>query len=635
MKFRLAILVVAACAGLYLTGGPATAEDAPAATSDDVEVLTRGQVHEAYAEATATRGEPGVIVDRKPPRAINETPPDEKPEGDNIVWIPGYWSWDGEAKEFVWISGFWRAVPPGRTWVPGSWQKVEDGWQWVSGYWGKEGQDEEPEYLPTPPESIERGPSTPAPSSDCTYVPGCWLYRDCRFVWRPGYWLTFRPGWVWTPSCYTWTPCGYVFVPGYWDLPLCDRGLLFAPVRFCRTVYLRRTFVYRPAYIVEPDFLVGSLFVRSGSCCYYFGDYFAPRYRKIYIPWIEYRVDRVVYEPCYSYYRCAYADYPAWDRCLRTLYVERREGNIPAPPRTLVAQNRALNSLNANRSSNAVVLDSLNLTNAQNVTVVRPISRLNNVRVTGLAQLANLRPAVAPINKSIALEQVRKERLAEERRYAERLRLLAQQRRVVETRLTNNAPVSRISEPVRAKIVLPKSAPPARVINTPKPPPRPRVKLDNTVKPVPVRSKLDNSTTVTPPRPVYTAPAPVVRPRYDYTPKPAPAPRYDYTPKPAPAPRYDYTPKPAPAPRYDYTPRPAPAPAPRYDYYPRPAPQPAPRYDYTRPPQPNYPRYNYTNPRPQPRQDLENNSKDKKDKDKKKKDKDKKRRSALENTRAE
>src|SRR5262249_50949590 len=143
----------------------------------------------------------------------------------------GYWSWEEEAGNFVWISGFWRAVPPGRSWVPGSWQRAGEGYRWVSGYWGAAAQ-EETEYLPPPPDSIDRGPSTPAPGDNYSYVPGCWVYQTTRYAWRPGYWLAYRPGWVWTCACYRWTPCGYIYVPGYWDVPLLDRGLLFAPVRF-------------------------------------------------------------------------------------------------------------------------------------------------------------------------------------------------------------------------------------------------------------------------------------------------------------------------------------------------------------------------------------------------------------------
>ena len=75
-------------------------------------------------------------------------------------------------------------------------------------------------------------PSTPAPDENSTYVPGCWVHRETRFFWRPGYWVAVNPDWCWTPDRYVWTPSGCLFVKGFWDHPLHERGLLFAPVRF-------------------------------------------------------------------------------------------------------------------------------------------------------------------------------------------------------------------------------------------------------------------------------------------------------------------------------------------------------------------------------------------------------------------
>src|SRR5262245_60057927 len=98
------------------------------------EVLARGPVHEAYASTVETPAATPV-VQQQPPEAIEELPPDEKPAGDNVQWIPGYWQWDEERTDFIWISGFWRAPPPNRVWVPGSWRQVQGGFQWVSGFW--------------------------------------------------------------------------------------------------------------------------------------------------------------------------------------------------------------------------------------------------------------------------------------------------------------------------------------------------------------------------------------------------------------------------------------------------------------------------------------------------------------------
>src|SRR5262245_61030248 len=59
-----------------------------------VQVQTRGPVHEAFAQPTEVKPQPGPIVPKKPPGPITEEPPEQKPEGDNVIWIPGYWSWD-------------------------------------------------------------------------------------------------------------------------------------------------------------------------------------------------------------------------------------------------------------------------------------------------------------------------------------------------------------------------------------------------------------------------------------------------------------------------------------------------------------------------------------------------------------
>src|SRR4051812_36475341 len=69
------------------------------------QVLTRGPVHEAFAGIVSYTPEPGVVVKKAPPEPIEELPPEEKPEGDNVAWIPGYWAWDDERNDFLWISG--------------------------------------------------------------------------------------------------------------------------------------------------------------------------------------------------------------------------------------------------------------------------------------------------------------------------------------------------------------------------------------------------------------------------------------------------------------------------------------------------------------------------------------------------
>ena len=88
------------------------------------QVLTRGPVHEAFAEMISYNPEPGIVVTKTPPDPIEEVPPEERPEGDNVAWIPGYWAWDDERNDFLWVSGTWRALPPGREWMSGYWAQT-------------------------------------------------------------------------------------------------------------------------------------------------------------------------------------------------------------------------------------------------------------------------------------------------------------------------------------------------------------------------------------------------------------------------------------------------------------------------------------------------------------------------------
>lgn len=136
------------------------------------EVLTRGPIHEAFAEVISYNPQPGPVAAKEPPKAIEEVPPAEKPQGD-YAWIPGYWSWDHDRNEFIWVTGVWRIPPPGTNWVPGYWNQTANGHQWVGGYWGPAntamaGQPTgqataETTYYPAPPGSVESVRARPLP----------------------------------------------------------------------------------------------------------------------------------------------------------------------------------------------------------------------------------------------------------------------------------------------------------------------------------------------------------------------------------------------------------------------------------------------------------------------------------------
>src|SRR6516225_6998486 len=106
--------------------GSAQPPDNSAGQQEGVEVLARGPVHEAFAEPAIRGPRPTPVVPKKPPEPIEELPPDQKPEGNNVQWIPGYWAWDDDRNDFLWVSGIWRDIPPGRQWVPGHWEPVDE-----------------------------------------------------------------------------------------------------------------------------------------------------------------------------------------------------------------------------------------------------------------------------------------------------------------------------------------------------------------------------------------------------------------------------------------------------------------------------------------------------------------------------
>ena len=366
-----------------------SADNPPAGPPDGIEVQGRGPVHEAFASPT-TEPTPTRLVPKKPPRNIEELPPEQKPAG-QAVWIPGYWAYDDDRNDFLWVSGVWRVPPHGKTWVAGYWRQEGDHYQWVPGFWTDAAAQDKRQitYLPAPPEP----PASPAPGApsrdDAFYVPGCWIWRDSRYVWRAGYWARLQPGYVWIADHYRWTPSGYVFVPGYWDLALPRRGILYAPV-VVRPALLQADFVYTPTYAVQDTLLVEALFVRPSTTHYYFGDYYGLHYNDLgFEACVVY--SRRHYEPVIVYEAFHRRD-PTWVSVQINLWRDRCTGRAALPPRTLVQQNTLVqNTTNINNITN--------ITNINNVTHVKNISTANHLAMVAPA-------ATVAAKKEIQLEAV-------------------------------------------------------------------------------------------------------------------------------------------------------------------------------------------------------------------------------------
>lgn len=326
---------------------PARAEDDP-----NQEVLTNGPVHEAFAAPAVANPTPSLVVPKEPPAPIEEMPPDVKPDGANVVWVSGYWAWDDTRNNFIWVSGIWRDTPPNYVWVAGYWNQVADGFQWTPGFWSPE-QQEQVNYLPEPPQTVETGPTTPQADPNTFWVPGNWQYNETRYVWRPGYWTVARPDWIWTPAHYVWTPSGFLFIPGHWDYVLERRGVLFAPVFFAGPVFHRPHFVFAPTVVIDSGLLTVNFFVRPHYYHYYFGDCYGESYARLgYSPWFSVGV-RFGPDPLFTYYRWHNRDDRRWNDGIREHYAFMNSHPEARPPRTYIQQTTIINNnITINKNSN-------------------------------------------------------------------------------------------------------------------------------------------------------------------------------------------------------------------------------------------------------------------------------------------
>lgn len=354
------VCLVAALLGSAVTW--AQDRDGPAdrsAVEEGVEVLTRGPVHEAFAGTITFDPEPGVVVKKPAPEPIEELPPDQKPSGDNVAWIPGYWAWDDERDDYLWVSGIWRSLPPGRQWISGYWATSPRDSQWTSGYWA-DAEASEADYLPEPPQTVEAGPNIEAPSADHTWLPGCWIWQQNRYAWWPGYWATAQPNWVWNPPHYVWAPRGYVFVDGYYDYPVARRGVLFAPVYFSSSFHGQRGYSYSPRTVINPAVFAAHLFLRPSYGHYYFGDYYGSNYASSgFSPWFSYSSSRMGYDPFYAQQRWTHRDDLQWDQTVETEFAYRRDNDDARPPRTWSDLSERRNRDDANENKTFVVAASI------------------------------------------------------------------------------------------------------------------------------------------------------------------------------------------------------------------------------------------------------------------------------------
>ena len=335
MKTVIQVLMILILSSCQVYG--VSSESPPAIPSQEQpEVLNEGPIHEAFAQPVDLDPQAGIIAPNEPPADIKEDPALDKPKGSDSVWIPGYWAWEAERKDYVWVSGCWRIPPANMSWIPGYWNRVTQGWQWIPGFWIPTSRAGQIEYLPKPPEIVDVGPPADVTISDQIWVPPCYYWQDNRYILRSGYWLVPHDDWIWIPSHYAWTPYGYVFVSGYWDRVLTRRGILYAPVYFPRRFHRFPGYAFSLGVIVDVGNLQFSLFSYPRYCHYFFGDYYSDLYVGLGIyPWFDFEVRHGWYDPIFVYDRWYYRrTIPHWSRHVAQEYTLRRTDSVLRPPRT-------------------------------------------------------------------------------------------------------------------------------------------------------------------------------------------------------------------------------------------------------------------------------------------------------------
>jgi hypothetical protein len=422
----------------------------PPPSEGEFETLLQGPIHEAFARPVNVDPNAGIITAKTPPEPIVETPPEVKPAGEDVIWIPGYWAWDVDREDFIWISGVWRSPPPDQRWVPGYWMETSDGYQWIAGFWVPI-EAEQVEYLPDPPASLEQGPTSPQPSHEHYWVTGCWILRDSEYAWRPGYWTSYYEGWVWIPAHYVWTPRGCVFIDGYWDYAVAQRGQIFAPVYFQPNIYARQHFTYTPRVSITLTNVLVHLFVNPRHHHYYCGNYYDDQYRNTgYYAWSDYYGQSRNYDPLFSYYSTYYRtrgiDYA---QRLQGWHAYYRQNAAFRPPRTLTEQIRITSRAQDNENLRYSLLGA-----SVNDLLTQPNSQTRYERVavqqrqslmqvaTQVRQMTQLRvesesnPATALANNRNRSDQTDRERPRGSLRLPD-VSSLTEQRARTETRSTN------------------------------------------------------------------------------------------------------------------------------------------------------------------------------------------------------
>jgi hypothetical protein len=570
-RWVLGLLSVALMASLGLPQEPAIQPD----PQDPIQIQPRGPLHEAFAQPFDVQPGPGPVVPKEPPPMIPEDPPEQRPDNPNAQWYSGYWAWDAQKGEYMWVSGTYRVAPQGRTFMPGYWQRTDDGWRWVQGFWANANQPELP-YTPEPPATLDQGPSMPPPDDNSIYIPGAWVYRDGRFIWRPGYYAPAVAGRVWQPPQYYWTPNGYLFNDGYYDCPFEDRGIFFPTVWFARPLWNDVGWRYRPRFYVGFGSFFDCAFVNGGR--FFYGNYYDPYWgRHGYRPWYQ---GRGRYDPVFAYHGWQQQrNNPNWFNGVQQTYAQRTAGTLGAP-------RIATAPLNEMRQVKLTPTTATNLQTqrAQAQQTQQLAAARQRMDAAALSQgTPNFRGPetrtlrLAPANTTTTASAPAKTGVPFAPQIVTTPKGDSNPGFVRPSPKLNNPLPTQPANPTPAPKVSPTPTQPINPTPSPKvnPTPVPKVNPTQPINPTPapkVNPTPAPKVNPAPTQPINPTPVPKVNPA------PTPAPRIIPQPAPTPAPRIVPQPVPTPAPRINPAPAPAPrvnpAPAPRVN--PAPAPRPAP-----------------------------------------------------------
>lgn len=263
-----------------------------AANVSQFDTLLSGPVHEAFMQPFNGTAASGVVVQATPPKPLREIAPRFIPQGDDIQWIPGYWSampgQNGDS-QFVWVSGTFRRMPPGRKWMSGGWVQVADGHQWTPGAWVPEDFSVQSSVVDATPTAIaDLGPVGEAPSANHMWVPPQHVLNDGQIVVQDGFWSEGNQNWVWTPARLIPTANGVIPVSGYWDHTISRRGQLFAPARFQNLSQIDSNVPFSPGVALDAERIALHLFVDPQSQQFLFGDFYGEQFTDLGItPWYQ------------------------------------------------------------------------------------------------------------------------------------------------------------------------------------------------------------------------------------------------------------------------------------------------------------------------------------------------------------